>query len=73
MILVQTNTMNVALIPNPITVVIKFIPEPVITKSLNSQNPNWKNMKNLQEEERNGMKKEKRMKNRDWKENWGKE
>ena len=29
-ILVQTNTINVALIPNPIIVVIKFIPELII-------------------------------------------
>lgn len=32
-ILVHMNTINVALIPNPITVVIKFIPEPHIWNS----------------------------------------
>jgi len=30
-ILVQTNTMKVALMPNPITVVTKFVPEPNIS------------------------------------------
>jgi hypothetical protein len=33
-ILVQTKTINVALIPNPIIAVIKFIPEPLIDLQL---------------------------------------
>lgn len=53
MILVQTKTMNVALIPNPIIVVIKFIPGPVISKSLKSENPNWKNLRKLENQKGN--------------------
>lgn len=46
-ILVQTNTINVALIPNPIIVVIKFIPELIIfhfpiLKKKNTRSPQAK-------------------------------
>jgi hypothetical protein len=36
-ILVQTNTMKVALIPNPITVVTKLVPEPNISSNHKNQ------------------------------------
>lgn len=38
--LAQTNTMKVALIPNPITVVIKFMLEPIISRDYHSLDPN---------------------------------
>lgn len=45
MILVQTNTIKVALIPNPITVVIKFIPVPTIFFRLHPINTHPKSQK----------------------------
>lgn len=46
-ILVQTNTMKVALMPNPITVVTKFVPEPNISNNKNQPSTQKKKKKKL--------------------------